>query len=358
MRFWRIFRQKQAFRPLLGALLLAAAPLSAQQSLVSGGVLPTNSPVSGYWKTRLLFSGAADAFMDPNDYASLQFDALYTEVQGAAFSKRYAGTAYLAGGAAMRLSDYYVALFFDGSGDDLFFGARNSLYALIGTASFGAFKPFYKTFSGETLFGAGWGMNFEMNAMTVKPEFMLGYAVDGDPDNGWKGYVDCGAALGIEFNSSIRESSMDVHYELKAGAPMENRGALISHYLDILYRRIYGISDTFQAGWFAGAGMEYIKHEANRRAYYERWDFTPMGGIGIQAEIGDLFSLSGQLFSSYKMDHEDNANSSILINSIIPVAGGTFTPYKGFTIEMSTSPVNGLGNFSLWNISIAACFRK
>jgi hypothetical protein len=295
--------------------------------------------------------------MDPNDYQRVQFDSFYAEAEGAAFSKRYAGTNYLAGGAALRLGDYYTALFFDGSGDDLFFGGHNSLYALIGTPSLGAFKPFYKTFSDESLFGVGWGMNFQTDAMLVKPEVMAGYAFDRDNTNGWKGYFNGGAALELEFAVDSGESSFDIKYELRLGVPAENKGALMAHYLNGLYRRLYDVTDTLQAGWFAGAGADYVKYEKQKRSYYERWDLTPLGGIGIKAALGDMFTLSGQLLSSYNMNHEEQAESSIELN-ITPVAGMAFTPYKGFKIEVSTSPSKGLSDFDLWNISLRASFKK
>jgi hypothetical protein len=351
----RFFQRYRAFRLVLAAvllILLANSAVFAQQSLISGGFFPDGPSVDTYWKTRLLFKDDADAFMDPNDYQLVRFDVFYAETQGAVFSQQYTGTNYLAGGAAVRFDSLYTALFFDGSGDNFLFGGHNSLYILVGTPSWGAFKPFYRTFSDESLFGISWGINFEADGLLVKPEVMAGYAGDRDSSNGWKGYVNAGASVDVEFAADSGESSMDVQYEIKAGVPTQNQGDFMEHYFEALYRRLYGVTDGVQLGWFAGAAAEYIKHERYTRTYYERWGLTPMGGVGFRAALGDLFSLNGQVFAAYNMNYEG-------IN-ITPVAGGafTFTPFTGLKIELSTSPANGLDNFSLWNVSLMASFRK
>ncbi|MDR1389143.1 MAG: hypothetical protein LBJ31_04125 [Treponema sp.] len=337
--------------PLLAVVLLTgAAPLFAQQSLISGGGSTMSSylgTANQFWKLRLLFTDDTDAFMDPNDYRSLGLQDFFAEAQAATA----VGGSQIAGGFAKDFGVVYTSLFFEGAGNDFVFGDDNALSIMIGTASVGAFKPFFRKTTADTLFGLVWGTNISSGGKLFKPEVLVSYR-DQKADD-YDGLLDAGAALGVDFIPEDGEASLDVQYELKFGIPA-NSGFFHDHFATLVYRRLYDVTGDFSAGWGAGFAAWFTK---GKNSPDEKWGFNPLADLGFTYRMGEVFGINGQLVVSYKSDH-NGTTSYIGGFNLIPVLGASFTPHESLKIELGVQPPANLTGVQPWNVSLLASFKK
>jgi hypothetical protein len=344
---WRLKEMKRKIYFCLLFVLLTGV-LCAQQSLVSGGIVSRLISPERYWKMRLLFTEDADAFMDPNDYRSVEFESFFAETQAALF----AGIESLSGGAAKRFGQIYTSIFFDGNGENFMFTNRNFLSIMIGTASVGAFKPFFERNLDSTRFGFDWGINFASGFL--KPEVMISY--DNAKTADYDGLLGAGAALGIEFAPAEGEASFDIQYELKFGIP-ENSGSYCDHYITVMYRRLYGITDGFSTGWGLGAAGWFVKQKSTDAV---RYGVFPLADLGFKYQMSNVFGINGQLLVGYTIDHDAIAGNTISYFGgfdVIPVLGASFTPHKCLKIEMGAQ-YNNLYNIHPWSFMFLASFKK
>ncbi|MDR0402182.1 MAG: hypothetical protein LBH35_01180 [Treponema sp.] len=344
-------------------IVLLAGSVFAQQSFISGSALrpaPTSVKAFGYWPVRLIFSDDVDAFMDPNDYRTLSFDSFFAEVQASRFGGQtpqgqpFAG---LAGGFAKNFGPVYASIFFEGSGNDLGFGDNNSLAVLIGTGSFGAFKPFFIKDAVSTQFGLGWGMNFAAGSGLLKPEVMLSFS-NAESIGEYDGVINLGAALGIDFAPAGGEASLDIQYELKFGIP-ENSGFYHDHFATVMYRRLYDLNSDLRAGWgFGGIGKLASQKNADTMVYY----LDPLVNAGFKYRLGEVFGVNGQLVLRYTTLHNEDpaaGNESYFGGfRLEPIIGGTFSPYENLNIELSVSAPRSLNNLDFLSVNFLASFKK
>jgi hypothetical protein len=331
---------------LLFVLLTGA--LFAQQSLVSGGIVSRLTSPERYWKIRLLFTDDTDAFMDPNDYHSVKFESFFAETQAALF----AGTESLSGGAAKQFGQIYTSFFFDGTGKNFLFANRNFLSVMIGAAPAGAFKAFFEKRIESTRFGLDWGMNFASGLL--KPELMISYTDAKTAD--YNGILGAGAALGIAFVPANGEAFFDIQYEIKFGLP-KNNGSYYDHYATVVYRRIYGITGDFSAGWGLGAAGWFSRQKS---ADALRYGVLPLLDFGFMYRMNGVFGINGQFLICYAANHDDIAGNTIFYFGgfdVIPVLGASFTPHEYLKIEMGAQYDN-LNNINPWSFTFIASFKK
>jgi hypothetical protein len=344
---WRFKKMRR--RICLSLLIvLSAGFLFAQQSLISG-VNRLRSP-ERYWKIKLLFTDDADAFMDPNDYRSLEFESFFAEAQ----ASQFAGGQSLSGGAAGRLGQMYTSFFFDGTGGNFVFGPENALSVMVGAGSAGAFKSFFEKRIAGARFGLGYGINFEAGATILKPEVMVSYSNAKGAD--YNGIFGAGAALGIVFVPVEGEASLDIQYELKFGVP-ENGGSYRDHYATVVYRRLYDMADDFSAGWGLGAAGWFVKQ---KNADALKYGVLPLADLGFTYQMDGVFGINGQLVIAYTTDHDSmagNVVSSLGGFDVIPVLGMSFTPHEYLKIEMGAQ-YNSLEIINPWSFMLLASFRK
>jgi hypothetical protein len=327
--------------------VLLTGGLFAQQSLISGGIVNRLISSERYWKMHLLFTEDTDAFMDPNDYQSVEFESFFAETQAALF----AGVESLSGGAAKRFGQIYTSIFFDGNGENFLFTNRNFLSIMIGTSA-GAFKPFFERNTDSTRFGFNWGMNFASGFL--KPEVMISYSDAKAAD--YDGLLGAGAALGIVFAPAEGEASFDIQYELKFGLP-QNGGSYRDHYITVMYRRLYWITDGFSTGWGLGAAGWFVEQKNIDAA---RYGVFPLTDLGFKYQVSSVFGINGQLLISYTIDHNEIAGNAIFYFGgfdVIPVFGASFTPHEYLKIEMGAQ-YNHLYNIRPWSFTFLASFKK
>jgi hypothetical protein len=340
-------KMKRKFCVFLLFVLLTGA-LFAQQSLVSGGIVSILANPERYWKIRLLFTDDTDAFMDPNDYQSVKFESFFAEAQAASF----AGMESLSGGAAKQFGQIYTSFFFDGTGKNFLFSNRNFLSFMIGTASAGAFKPFFEKKTGSTRFGLDWGMNFASGLL--KPELMISYTDTRTAS--YNGLFGAGVALGIAFVPANGEAFFDIQYEIKFDLP-KNNGSYRDHHATVVYRRIYRMTGDFSAGWGLGAAG-WLTRQKNIDAV--RYGVLPLLDFGFMYRMNGVFGINGQFLISYAMDHDDIAGNTVFYFGgfdVTPVLGASFTPHEYLKIEMGAQ-YNNLNNINPWSFTFIASFKK
>jgi hypothetical protein len=328
--------------------VLLAGVLFAQQSLVSGGIVNNLISPERYWKMRLLFTDDTDAFMDPNDYRSVKFESFFAETQAALF----AGNESLSGGVAKQFGQIYTSLFFDGNGKNFVFSNRNFFSIMVGTASAGAFKPFFEKGDESTRFGLDWGMNFASGLL--KPEVMVSY-IDVETAD-YDGLLGAGAALGIAFFPVDGEASFDIQYEFKFSIP-KNNDSYYDHYVTVMYRRLYGITGDFSAGWGLGAAG-WLTGQKSVDAV--RYGVLPLVDLGFMYQMSGVFGINGQLLISYAANHNTIAGNTISYFGgfdVTPVLGASFTPHEYLKIELGAR-YNNLNNINPWAFTFIASFKK
>jgi hypothetical protein len=328
--------------------VLLTGVLFAQQSLISGGIVSRLISSERYWKIRLLFTEDTDAFMDPNDYQSVEFESFFAETQAA----RFAGIESLSGGVAKQFGQIYTSFFFDGTGKNFVFSGRNFFSIMVGTASAGAFKPFFEKDADSTRFGLDWGMNFASGLL--KPEVMISYTNVETAD--YNGLLGTGVALEIAFAPADGEASFDIQYEFKFGLP-KNDGSYHDHYATVMYRRLYGLTDDFSAGWGLAA-VGWLSMQKNIDA--ARYGVFPLVDLGFKYQLSDIFGINGQLLIGYAMEHNEIEGSAISYFGgfdVIPALGASFTPHEYLKIEMGAQ-YNNLYNVYPWSFTFLASFKK
>jgi hypothetical protein len=328
--------------------VLTVGVLFAQQSLAAGGIVSSLTNSERFWKMRLLFSDDTDAFMDPNDYQSVKFESFFAETQAALF----AGIESLSGGAAKQFGQIYGSFFFDGNGKNFLVSNMNFLSIMIGTASAGAFKPFFEKGAESTRFGLDWGKNFVSGLL--KPEVMISYTTAETAD--YDGLLGAGVALGIAFFPADGEASFDIQYEFEFDFP-KNDGSYHDHYITVMYRRLYGITGNFSTGWGLGAAGWFTRQKNIDAA---RYGVLPLADFGFMYQMNGVFGINGQLLISYAADHDDIAGNAVSYFGgfdVIPVLGASFTPHKYLKIEMGAQ-YNNLNNINPWSFTFIASFKK
>jgi hypothetical protein len=337
---------------LLIVLLMGAAPLFAQQSLISGygNQFSGYNPSLGkerYWTMPLIFDDDTDAFMDPNDFRAVEFGDFFTEVQAGQNNG-------LSGGIAKEFGSIYTSLFFDGSGNDFVFGNNNALSLMIGTDFAGAFKPFFVRTAAFTQFGLNWGMNIESGGRSFKPEVMLSYSNEDAAD--YSGLINAGGALGIDFAPAEGEASLDLQYELKFGLP-QNSGFYHEHYAIVMYRRLYDLTGDLSAGWGLGAAGWFADEKIGVE---ERWGLLPAADFCFKYQMGDVFGIYGQFLATYTLNHTKTSpatdTSYIGGFNVVPMVGAAFTPYGNLKIELGA--VYDRLNANHLNFTLLASFKK
>ena len=351
---------------LVTVLIMLTGILYAQQSLMSQRF---TQDTDHYWKTKYLFSSGADWFMDPNDYGKLELESFFAAAMGSGLFDNSVSPPtrirdQVAGGFAKNFGPVYLGTYFDlnfGDGNDPGFKENNELQLIVGTSFMGAFKPFVRKYANEdVLFGIGWGMNFPISNGTLKPEFMIGYNSFNTKTAGIEGYLNAGASVDIDFNTSDRyASSVQINYEIQFGMPSDDKITGHNHIASFLYQRLYNITEALAMGWGFGASgiFEYYKVGSSKAKLME---INAETVLGFSYSFGGVFGILGQLFFVYPVEYEDGATEETTIGGpqLYPVLGGFFRPHPNFTIEMRCNPGVGLGGLQPAQFALMATIKK
>ena len=345
----------------LSVLILLTGVLIAQQSLISQRFSPLNLEEDHYWKQKYLFTSEADWFMDPNDYEKLEMESFFASAQASFFGNNQA-----AGGFSTNLGPIYLGAFADlnfGNGKYFGFAENNELQIIVGTDFMGAFKPFIKLNNDKDIkFGLGWGINFAINNGTLKPEFMIGYNKIDSNTAGIDGYLNAGASIDVDFDSTDRYASgVQLNYEFRFGMPTDSGVTFHNHKAALMYQRLYSITEGLVMGWGLGASSIFDYYKAGGVKVLTL-ECNAESVLGFSYSFGEVFGIHGMVFLSYPVNYEnddDNITTTIGGPQIRPVLGGVFRPHRYFSIELYCNPNVGIdGSISPMVLALMATLKK
>ena len=328
-----------------------------------------------------IFSNDIDAFMDPNDWDTIEFNSYFL-----AFRHSTIADAPLAVGFASNLGTLYTGLYYSGNITEYrndnpgttVYTSVNNLALLLGSPSFGGIKlgldlDIRKMADKQNIYtvSGGWGKNFELNnGTTLKPEVNASYmfpstgkidfgrfggdlpfdaipvifsilsnysiknAFSGSIETDWvlepKGTTERMWTLGYGLSTAI------VEREPRSGTITKSR--LYNHFAWAKYKQIYNLSEKFSAGFSAGAAFDFLKVTEK----YTYMGITMYGFVEITNEIS---------ISTYTFIPEASAAFTYKFDTPFSVNAGLDLTYPITRFNYSNSLTAGLPGFSVLEIT-------
>jgi hypothetical protein len=385
-------------------LSIFAADLAAQSSRIAGDTFG-------------LFRNDADAFMDPNDYGTVEFEKFFSCIRYSPdLEQAYdsfsvpklgdMGSDTLSAGYAGYFGNVYVGGFFEGNLYERFrsnvaldgnaYTAYNVLSVLTGIEPMGGIVLMAgcryrdQTIGGVSdssrglSFGGGWGKNFTLNnGFLLKPQ--LGFMYSEDEINVPPPIKDrlydlfTGVDMGVsDMNYCIMgNAGADLEMPRKGNAlPVlsveytfvhtDMRLSPVVHVLSGSYRRVYDINDRFSAGFGFGLDVFFAMAKGTVSGVSTNamlLAFVPNGQAGFTYKFNGPFSVNAGVNLDYDFGYQytkagDSSRPFAHLGNIFVStrAGGSFQPSENLAIDFSYAA--GYYTANIGDLSLGLRFKK